>query len=221
MDFETIDVLYRSRQTVLQILKAKGYNTVPYEKFGPFEIEAMATGKKGASLRMDVTREVPEDSTVASRCIVEYAIPKVKNRLASFVTGLTETEEGEPAFDYATTEVFVLTLESVSIDSDPFHNTALTLWSNLKLRIGFFDAHALVFNPLEHVLVPKHELLPPEEHAPLLKSLYTKSKLQLPMIKFHRDPIARLLGAIPGDILRITMPSPQAGETVKYRVCVP
>lgn len=221
MDFETIDVLYRSRQVILQILAAKGYNVKPYETFGPFEIETMVTNSREMSMRMDVRREVPEGSNLPNRCIVEYALPKVKNRLASFLSRFTETEEGEPAFDYETTEAIVLTLEPVTIDSEPFHNAALSLWSNQKLRISFFDAHALVFNPLEHMLVPRHEIVPTEEHPALLKSLYSKSKLQLPMIKFHRDPIARLLSAVPGDILKITLASPQAGETVKYRVCVP
>jgi len=216
MDFETIDVLFRSRQTLLQILKAKGYNTKPYERFGPFEIESMASNDKEVTLRMDLERE--GEAGAITKCRVEYALPKVKNRLKGYVEKLVYDEDGQPAIDAATTEVVVITLESIG---DSFTAEALKVWSALKLHISFFDAHTLVSNPLEHVLVPKHEIVPTAEHEELLKKYYMKTKLNLPMIRFHEDIIGRLLGLVPGDIVKITRPSPQAGEYVVYRVCVP
>jgi DNA-directed RNA polymerase subunit H (RpoH/RPB5) len=33
--------------------------------------------------------------------------------------------------------------------------------------------------------------------------------------------IARVMGLAPGDIVKITRPSPSAGEYVSYRICVP
>jgi DNA-directed RNA polymerase subunit H (RpoH/RPB5) len=218
MDFDTIDVLYRSRQTLLAILKAKGYNTTPYEKFGPFEVEAMAAGDREVTLQMDLEREVPADAGIPAKCRVEYAIPKVKNRLAGFLNRLLEDEDGQPVFDPKETEIIVITLEAIG---DTFTNAALQRWSSSKLRISFFDANTLVSNPLEHVLVPKHELVPMSDHAELLKRLNCTSKLNLPMIRFHQDMIGRILGIVPGDIVKITRPSPQAGEYVVYRVCVP
>ena len=41
MDAKIIDTLFRSRKTLLNILSEKGYDISPYEKFGPWEIEAM------------------------------------------------------------------------------------------------------------------------------------------------------------------------------------
>lgn len=218
MDFDTIDVLYRSRQTLLAILKAKGYNTTAYDKFGPFEVEAMAAGDREVTLRMDLEREVPADAGIPAKCRVEYAIPKVKNRLAGFLNRLLEDEDGEALIDPKDTEVIVITLEAIG---DTFTNAALQRWSSSKLRISFFDANTLVSNPVEHVLVPKHELVPTSDHAELLKRLNCSSKLNLPMIRFHQDMIGRILGIVPGDIVKITRASPQAGEYVVYRVCVP
>ena len=48
-----------------------------------------------------------------------------------------------------------------------------------------------------------------------------KSKANLPLIKYHEDMIARILALTPGDIVKITRPSPSAGEYISYRVCVP
>jgi len=213
MDFETIDILFKSRQTILQILKGKGFDTRPYEKFGPFEIEAMASKDKDVAMRMEVERK-----DAPAKCRVEYALPRVKNRLKSYMERLLINDEGELNFDPATTEVIVITMEPIG---DSFHLEALKQFSTNKLRISFFDAHTLISNPLEHVLVPLHELVPKEEEEGLLKQLRCTKKTNLPKIRFHEDIIGRILGLVPGDIVKITRPSPTAGEVVYYRVCTP
>jgi DNA-directed RNA polymerase subunit H (RpoH/RPB5) len=70
------------------------------------------------------------------------------------------------------------------------------------------------------VLVPKHEQVPQSLHEEFLKKFHLKTKMNLPMIRFHEDIIARILGLVPGDIVKITRPSPQSGEYESYRVCV-
>ena len=220
MDFETIDILYRSRQTLLELQRKKGYGTKPYDKFGPFEIEKMSAGDKENALGMVLEREVPEGVNAPAKCYVEYALPKVKNRLAGFLSKLVASLEGddEAKFDATKVEVIVITMESIG---DTFHTAALNQYNLRKLRISFFDARTLVSNPLEHTLVPKHETVPDSEHAELLKKYNMKSKLNLPMIKFHEDMIGRVIGLVPGSIVKITRPSLQAGEYIVYRVCVP
>lgn len=71
---------------------------------------------------------------------------------------------------------------------------------------------------LEHELVPKHELLSREEALKVLKELGVRPE-QLPWIRAS-DPIAKLLGAKPGDIVRVTRKSPTAGISVAYRFVV-
>jgi DNA-directed RNA polymerase subunit H (RpoH/RPB5) len=148
---------------------------------------------------------------------VEYAIPRVKTRLKKYLEDLLP-DDGDDTIDPATTEVIVMTLEQIG---DSVNIAAWNQWSTKKLRITFFDAHTLVSNPLEHVAVPKHELVPESLHAELLKKYNLKTKMNLPMIKFHEDIIGRIIGLVPGDIVKITRPSSSAGEYIIYRVCVP
>lgn len=75
-----------------------------------------------------------------------------------------------------------------------------------------------VFDIFEHVLVPKHEILTPEEREKVLAQ-YRVKPYQLPQIKAS-DPAAKAIGAKPGDILRIIRRSPTAGEHVTYRYVV-
>ena len=74
------------------------------------------------------------------------------------------------------------------------------------------------FDILEHELVPRHEVVPPEEAARILKDLGVRPE-QLPWLR-ATDPVARRIGAKPGDIVRIYRKSPTAGEIVVYRYVV-
>lgn len=75
-----------------------------------------------------------------------------------------------------------------------------------------------VFDIFEHKLVPKHEILTPEEREKVLAQ-YKIKPYQLPQIKVS-DPAAKAIGAKPGDILRIIRKSPTAGEHIAYRYVV-
>ncbi|MCD6196419.1 MAG: DNA-directed RNA polymerase subunit H [Staphylothermus sp.] len=73
-------------------------------------------------------------------------------------------------------------------------------------------------NILEHELVPKHEILSPEEAAELLRKLKV-NPAQLPWITID-DPVVKAIGAKPGDIIKIIRKSPTAGEFIAYRYVV-
>ncbi|NBO71489.1 MAG: DNA-directed RNA polymerase subunit H [Bacteroidetes bacterium] len=74
---------------------------------------------------------------------------------------------------------------------------------------------------MEHILQPKFEFLPKSEHAEFLRLNNIKSAANLPFIKFHEDMVARIMGLLPGDIVKIIRPSPSAGEYISYRMCAP
>lgn len=73
-------------------------------------------------------------------------------------------------------------------------------------------------NILEHEWVPEHEILSPEEAAEVLKKLGVKP-IELPWL-LTSDPVAKAIGAKPGDIVRIRRKSPTAGEIIVYRYVV-
>jgi len=218
MDYETLQVLFRSRQTLLKLLADRGYNTKPYEKFGPIEIAAMAAAASGSagpgSFRMDLERDTSE---AISKCRVIYSINRVKNRLAGFLDEVMEEEGANPLVP-ATTELVVVLLEPVV---ETFHAAALNVLATKKLRISFFQAHTIVNNPMEHILQPKFTLVPKSEHPEFLRQITTNTITKLPIIRFHEDMVARIMGLLPGDIVKITRASPSAGEYETYRVCSP
>lgn len=235
MNYEVVDVLYRSRITLLDHLEETGYDTAPYRKFSHKEIhEMLKAGLAGnlgipPALTMDLKRrEDAPASLVLQGCRVVYAIGRIKAKLTKVLDAYADPEDNPEAVDPATTELIVVMLEPMA---PVFNETALLAYRKFTkesadgvkrgLRLRFFQAAAIVNNPLKHILVPPHEPVPKEAEADLMKSLYITSKSKLPFIRFHEDPIARMLGMLPGDIVKITRPSPTAGECVLYRVCVP
>lgn len=212
--------LLRSRKTILEILSKRGYNTKPFENFGPDEITLMLSDrvKNDEAFRMDLERPAESTDTGITQCRVLYSLQtKLKPRLPYFVADLISPESSDPV-EAKTTEVIVLVNEPVA---EIFHSAAYEQFQKNKLRIFFFPIANLVVNPSEHMLVPKHERVPTQEHAALMKKYNVERKSQLEWIRFHEDMQARVLGLVPLDIVKITRASPSSGEYVLYRVCLP
>ncbi len=212
-NFVFIDNVYRSRMTLLDILEERGYNVEKYRKFSPAEATAAATAFP--SLSFKVSKK--DDETKV--CDVRYANIS-RQKLDTFFDDIDDDETEN-------TEVIVMMSGPVA---DAHHAIALKQYMKMKesgekerrkLRVSFFSIEMLVINPMRHVLVPKHQIVDPAYHKELMESLYITSKSKFPEIKFHIDPIARCIGAVPGDIVKITRPSSSAGEAIIYRVCAP
>jgi DNA-directed RNA polymerase subunit H (RpoH/RPB5) len=230
-------VLIQSRITILNLLERRGYDTTPYKKMlGPEMLkltgeELLRKVNDPEALRMTLQHtKQPE-----KRAIVEYAFTNIKisvGNLEYINRMLNDPPESESKtkiaqklfnIDPATTEVIVLYAGKDTSDDkeSPYDKGALEAWNKYKFRIQFFPIVRMVFNPLEHVLQPKFEIVDPKDHESLKKEWYIKNFSQLPIIKFHMDMAARCLGLVPMDIVKITSISPSAGEYVKYRICAP
>jgi len=86
------------------------------------------------------------------------------------------------------------------------------------LIIEYFKENELLVDKLNHILVPKHELLEDAEKKELLK-IYKIKDIQLPKI-LNSDPISRYFGAKKGQVFKITRASESSGEYIYYRIVV-
>ena len=216
MDYGVIDTTYRSRITLLNMLERSGYNVAPFKRFGPQEIEDMiGPNAIGEALRMDLDRL---EGDGPKKCVVVYRFQRQKQKIPTLMNELLgEDVPEELRVDPKTTEVIVILYEPVV---DTFHAAALNQWKKNKLRIRFFEARKIIIDPSSFAIVPKHEKITPEETKALRKEYYLQSDAHHNWIRFHEDPQARWLGLVPGDVVKITRPSPSSGEYIVYRVCV-
>lgn len=81
-----------------------------------------------------------------------------------------------------------------------------------------FSEEELMINLVDHVLVPKHELLSDQEKDIFFDKYHCKKRSVPKMLT--SDPIARYYNMKPNDIVRITRPSKQSGYSRSFRLVI-
>lgn len=85
--------------------------------------------------------------------------------------------------------------------------------------LGVFYVRELMYNPLKHVLVPKHEKLTLEEGKAVMDTYKIRHHKNMPLIS-KDDVVARWLGLRSGDIVRITRINETSGVYYYFRCCL-
>ncbi|RPD61149.1 RPB5 subunit of DNA-directed RNA polymerase [Lentinus tigrinus ALCF2SS1-7] len=97
----------------------------------------------------------------------------------------------------------------------PARKVIVAMASQFKLEE--FSESDLLVNITHHTLVPRHEVLTPEQKKELLET-YRLKETQLPRIQLA-DPVARYYGLKRGSVVKITRPSETSGRYASYRIC--
>ena len=95
--------------------------------------------------------------------------------------------------------------------------------NTIKLtRIQIFNDMELTYNPINHVDVPRHEIIPAENVNELLRQM--KTDLSKVLIIRVNDPVAKMYGYRVGDLIRIhrvdDVISLLTKNSINYRVVV-
>jgi DNA-directed RNA polymerases I, II, and III subunit RPABC1 len=99
----------------------------------------------------------------------------------------------------------------------PFAKAAIKEMALRNYRMEYFRDAELLVDITEHKLVPEHIVLTSQEKNELLIR-YKLKPTQLPRIQVQ-DPMARYLGLVHGQVVKIIRPSETAGRYVTYRIC--
>jgi len=215
MDIELIDLIARTRPTIVEILKNRGYDVSVYENESPADIVTLAA--KPSNLQMTGSRAEGGPAPM-EECVVLYWVEnavrlKVEGELKKILDPSTNPDT---SFDPAKTEVVIVLAEPFH---EVFHLHAAKMWGRYKARVSFFNIKQLVTNPIKHVYVPPHRKLTEDEIAHAMVTWNVRSKSEFSRLLYHVDIQARVLGLVPGDVVEIRRPSPTTGEYVLYRVC--
>jgi DNA-directed RNA polymerase subunit H (RpoH/RPB5) len=90
----------------------------------------------------------------------------------------------------------------------------------IKERMQFFHLRELQMDITTHRMSVPHRILSPDEAKVVLdKNRIVKPEDQMPWID-SQDIQARIIGAVPGNIIEIIRHSDTVGQSVYYRYCV-
>ncbi len=102
----------------------------------------------------------------------------------------------------------------------PSDNVLKVIKSLAKERVQFFWSWHLQTDWTQSRHYIPHRIVKEDEKTALIN----KYKLTNPMYQFpsidSQDYPVKVIGAIPGDLIEVTLPSPVAGESLHYRICV-
>ena len=210
------DILLRSRQTLLDILEDRGYDTAAYRNIAPEQILTLAEGHSRA---LDIIVPKKADGPApCDRAVVVYMLQdRIRMRLGTFPRDIYEIPpDSSGANEVKKTDDLIVIL------NEPYHEkfdkTSLQMWQQQKARMTFFHIKQVVVHLGRHVLVPPHRKLGDEEKKTVMARLHVSERAQLPLIK-HSDIQSRLMGLVPGDVVEILRPSPTAGVARYWRLC--
>lgn len=218
MDTELLDLIARTRPTLLEMLENRGYDVGSVRSMSPADVAKMASHSiTGQPSLIDFSVEKVEDGPAPKqRARVFYWVDSpTRIRIERLVNEMIG-EDGVWSANRLEDEVLVVLNEPFH---DVFHQIAIQMWGNHKFAISFFHIKNLISNPAHHTMVPVHRKLSPEEATTVLNRYHMRSKNEFPRILYHIDMQARVLGLVPGDLVEIHRPSPTAGDYVSYRVC--
>ena len=206
-----ITSIYKSRNTILELLDSQEYEVDDYLGFSINEIDAMLTNSQ---LDMLVNHK-----TDGRKAYIKY-----------YFTNKQTTKQIKPqVLDDIIEDLYsieeILTPKDtliIIIDDEP-NDTILAKMKYLYDHDGIFvvihNIQRLQFNILKHVLVPDVNILTEGETEELKKKYSLKTVAQLPEIS-RFDPQALVIGLRPGQVCRIQRKSITALEYDYFRVCV-
>jgi DNA-directed RNA polymerase subunit H (RpoH/RPB5) len=214
MDADTLDLIIRSRSTILEILENRGYNVDSYKGISPEEVLKLATTNTDL-LRINAPKKEDGPAPMNRAVVLYWVNSAVRLRIETEMTNLFD-EENPNRMDPTNDDIMIILGEPFH---DVFHIQAAKQWNSRKARIGFFQIKNVISNPTKHIMVPPHRKLSQAEITALIPRIHLKTKSELPHIKFHVDMQARVLGLVPGDVVEIRRPSETAGESIIYSYC--
>ena len=205
-----VKTFYNSRIHLLDILDTIGYDVEQYQGFSVNEIDERM---KTMQLDMELKKATGEKAYVKYLCDSKSPIKMLNAK----------------ALEQIIEDLFInsATLEKKDIlilvvDGEP-NDSMLDRFKYLHDHDGYFivchNIMRLQFNILKHEKVPKSEVATDEDVREVMAKYNMTSIVQFPEI-CRFDPVSLALCLRPGQICKIHRPTPTAGTSMFYRVCI-
>jgi DNA-directed RNA polymerase subunit H (RpoH/RPB5) len=206
--------IYKSRETLLELLAARGFAVEKYMGYSKNEIDTMARNGTLDMMLMD------DDSAPTKKMYIKYALekPMTVQELENIMEDLYENAEEAYRLGESKDDGLLI------VTSDEPNKKLQGFVHELYIRRGrfvtIFNIKRLQFNVTKHELQPHSVvILTDEERDEMMRKYNIKGMGELPEIS-RFDPLAMALFVRPGQICKMMRNSPTALVVPYYRVCV-
>jgi len=198
--------IYKSRNTILELLRMRDYNTNDYSEFSINEIDAMYSNDQ---LDMLLAKENGE------KVYVKYYLNSKNIRKENMDTLVEDLFEIENVLTKKDNLIVIVNDEP----NDTIVDRMKYLYDHDGVFIVMHNIERLQYNLLNHVLVPYTEILENSQVEELKKEYSLKNLTQLPEIS-RFDPHALAVCLRPGQVCKLQRKSSTALNYYYYRVCL-
>ena len=227
--FRLSEYVFKSRGHLLEMLRARGFNTSAYDHYTNIELNTLLIAQQANNF---ITKpeigplDIMLEKTVNDKKEQIY----VKYRLdEKFRERENLTTQIDDIFSSILTKNDTLILLNISriytntkAGSKPDSGSEDLVRKYITSKGYFIQMYGLenfLFNVADHQYVPKHEIASKEEIDEIMKTYNINNLRNLPTIKWL-DPQAKYIGVKPKSVVKITCLNASTGESVKYRLCV-
>ena len=200
---ESILNIYKSRNTLIEILQQREFNVDDYNEFSINEINVMFNNNQ-----LDLLLENSNN-----KIFVKYYLGKSlrPNNILEIAEDLFNLEE----ILNKTDELLIIVKDDIN---DSIKNTLIQLWEQQNIFISIISLKRLQYNILNHVLVPEHIIMSNEEKNDIKKRYNIVDDSKFPQISIF-DPVATVIGLRPEQLCKIIRSSKTAITSEYFRLC--
>ena len=209
-----ISSIYKSRKTLLELMKKQNYNIDDYENFSINEVNSMFQNKQLDLLLEKKPDENAPKTERRKKIYISYYLTKTlrQQTIQEMIDDLFHLEEILTKED----TLMIIVKEDMN---ETMTNLLKHIWEQDGILIIIQNIKRLQFNILEHVLVPEHRVLNNDEVDQIKLRYNIIDDSQFPDIS-RFDPVAQIIGIRPGQVCEIIRPSKTAINSYYYRICV-
>ena len=182
-----IQLIFKSRNILLDLLSEQGYDVNKYTGSSINEVNSMYQNKQ-----MDMLLEKKD-----KKVYVKYHLNKTLKlgNINDYIEDLIHLDNVLEKKD----DIIIIIKDE---PNDSLLSVLSNLWLQDQIYVNVINIKRLQFNILNHVLVPKHRVLNDEE-TKIFKQRYNISdNSQIPDIS-RFSPVAQVIGMRPGQIVRL------------------
>jgi DNA-directed RNA polymerase subunit H (RpoH/RPB5) len=203
-----ISSIYKSRETMLDLLETQNYNVINYRGF---DVNEISTLYETSTLDMLVEKENDEER---SKLYVHHYLEGkfTQSKIQNLVDDLFITEEVLTPKD--TLFIIIENEPNDSINAAIHH-----IWEKDGIFVIVESMKRLQFNVLNHAFQPKFRILNDSEVKDVKNNYNIMTDANWPELS-RFDPVCKATFIRPGQIFEITRPSKTSMYSYYYRICV-
>lgn len=207
--------ILEARKNLMNMMKLQGYRTTPFENVGVYEISAKYDANDLDMLFErdgDTDTNSPQKKILVRFCLKEKLNVKMLEEIREDIFLLS------PKLSVKTDILMMVTQRDAN---DTMRAHLRQIWNKDNIMVSIVSLARLQFNLLAHSLVPPHVVITDSDELEreCFKPFNIRTIEELPDIS-RFDPVAIILGMVPGQVCRIERPSKTAITSLYFRKCI-